>query len=140
MVFMWDRVLANAKKILGENATIRDQKFEALGRANAQTWKMSDGLRSMQDALEKRILVLHNAVSSYRNALIQAQDDIVDSNYGLDPGKPEDKKKIEQARSLFIKYFAEETRGSLDMIQTGEELEKHIANMAKYCSQIAGGN
>jgi hypothetical protein len=62
----------------------------------------------------------------------QFADEITDDDYGLDPKKPDDKKKIDQAQKLFTDYFKDSQKDVDDMMKTIDELDKHLIQLSKY--------
>jgi len=128
----WNKTLANAKRILGNGATIPVGKMTMVIKNVAEGNKFIPGVEAARDALEKRVLDMQNAGSRIKNSLALADDEISDFDYGLDPKKPDDKKKIDQAQALFTKFFQNSEREIDDFIKSTNELNKHVIQLDKY--------
>jgi hypothetical protein len=128
----WDKTLADAKKILGKDAKIPLRKMPTVQKEVTDLNKHQPSFAAARDAFEKQILEYQDAFSRLKNALVQADNDISDDDYGLDPKKPDDKKKIDQAQALFKGYFKDMEDEVDDEIKVMNEVDKHIDNARKY--------
>jgi hypothetical protein len=121
-----------AKKALGSSAVIPMGKMSAALKNVADGNKLVPGFTAAREALEKKILELQNAGSKIKNSLAQADDQISDDDYSLDPKKPDDKKKIDQAQAIFSKFFKSAEDEIDDIIKVTDELDKHVIQLKKY--------
>jgi hypothetical protein len=101
------QALADAKKVLGNSAKVSDKSMQVVIGAAVDFSKLWDAFNAMREAMKKKLLDLQNAESKVKNSLVQADDELTEDNYGLDPKKPDDKKKIDQAQAIFTKFFKE---------------------------------
>jgi hypothetical protein len=128
----WDKTLADAKKILGTGAVVPVGKMAGVTKNLAEYNKAGDGFVTLRETLEKKLLELENGASKVKNSLGQAADEITDDDYGLDPKKPDDKKKIDQAQALFKAFFKGKQQDVADMFKTIDDLDKHLIQLGKY--------
>ena len=128
----WDKTVAAAKKILGNDAKIDVGKMAGVKKNFADYNKAAEGFMTLRDSLEKKLLELENGASKIKNSMSQFADEITDDDYGLDPKKPDDKKKIDQAQKLFTDYFKDSQKDVDDMMKTIDELDKHLIQLSKY--------
>ncbi|HUB81276.1 MAG TPA: hypothetical protein VMB03_20890 [Bryobacteraceae bacterium] len=128
----WNQAVADARKILGNNAKIPNGKMSVALRADNDTDKVFADYAKARDEFSKKILAMQDAYSRVKNALGQADDEVDDSDYGMDNKKPDEKKKIDQADALFSKFFAD-MEGRLDnyLKQLGE-VNRHMEHVTKY--------
>jgi hypothetical protein len=128
----WDKALADAKKVLGNSAKVSDKRMQVTISSAVDANKLWDAFNAMREAMKKKLLDLQNAESKVKNSLVQADDEISDDDYGLDPKKPDDKKKIDQAQAIFSKFFKEKQKNMDDNIKNLDELDKHLMDIQKY--------
>jgi hypothetical protein len=128
----WDKTLSDAKKILGKDANIPIKKMATVLKEIGELNKRFAPFASARDAFEKEILAYEDAFSKVKNALVQADNEISDDDYELDPKKPDDKKKIEQANKIFSSYFKDMEDFIDDEIKIMNEVDKHVENARKY--------
>ena len=93
--------------------------------------KMLPEINSMRAALEKKILAWQSAVAKLGVSLGAAEDEIVGGRYGLDPRKPDDKKKIDQANAIFAKYFKSQNQWQDEYSKDCASIAKHIIQMGR---------
>jgi hypothetical protein len=91
-----DMVIEDARKVLGDGATIEKPKadFDKINDA------MKDALgkfRSTRDDLEARLMALEDGWSRWQNAVRQTAAQYEGETFGLDPKDKSDAKKIKQA-------------------------------------------
>jgi len=128
----WNQVVADGKKILGNNAKIPTGKMSAALRADQETDKAFNDFAAARKAFSEKILGMQNAYSKVKNALGQADDELDGSDYGLDSKKPDEKKKIDQADALFSKFFADMEGKIDDYLKQLGEVDKHMEHVTKY--------
>jgi hypothetical protein len=128
----WDKALADAKKVLGSSAKVSDKRMQGVIKDAQDANKVWDAFDAMREAMKKKLLDLQNAESKVKNGLVQADDELTDGDYGLDPKKPDDKKKIDQAQAIFTKFFKEKEKNMDDNVKNLDELDKHLMNIKKY--------
>lgn len=128
----WNKTLAEAKKILGTDAEIPLKKIATVHKDVADLNKHYGPFAAARENLEKQILEYEDAFSKLKNALVQADNEISNDDYGLDPKKPDDKKKIGAAQAVFQEYFKEMEDYVDDTLKTMNELDKHVEQIQKY--------
>ena len=128
----WTKTVADAKRILGSGAKIPLGKMSVVLKNVVDGNKHTPAVEAARDALEKQILEMQNAGSKIKNSLALADDEVSDYDYGLDPKKPDDKKKIDQAQALFTKFFQSSEQEIDDFIKATNELNKHVIQLGKY--------
>jgi len=128
----WNKTLADAKKILGSRAVIPENKMSVVQKNRADANKFVPEINTMREALEKKILQWQNVISKSRNSLDAADDEISDATYGLDPKKPDDKKKIDQAEALFTKFFKSVEQEYDDYAKYAAAIAKHVIQLNSY--------
>jgi len=122
---------AKAIKILGKDADMPKEKvdFDKISKAVEDGF---DSVKKARDQLEAALLECDNALSSGVNAVKQTQMIYEKSDFGLNPKKPEDAKKIKQARQLIGAVLAKSLSISAQDMKSFEELEKHAIQVGKY--------
>ena len=129
---VWPSTLAQAKKVLGNGAKINDSKAALVNKRDEEARKAIADFMAMVESLKSKLLAVKDAESKLKNAVAQAADEIVDDDYNLDSNKADDKKKIAQAQAIFKKFF-DQAENAVDIsIRNLDELDKHLANIAKY--------
>jgi hypothetical protein len=129
---IWDKAVADAKKILGPSAKVPDKKMDPVINAAEEAMKAWDGLGTLRDSMKKKILDVQNVGSKVSNGLQHVADEFDDEDFGLDDSKPDDKKKIAQAQAIFGKFFKDAEKKFADNNKELEELDKHLIDLAKY--------
>jgi hypothetical protein len=109
----WNKTLADAKKILGNNAKIPVDKMSVVLKDLADANKASDEFDALLAPIQKKLAEWRAAVAKTKTSMVAADGQISNDHYALDPKKPDDKKKIDQAKALFTKFF-KSTEESLD--------------------------
>jgi len=130
----WDKAVADAKKILGNSAKIPTARLQAADKKTEDALKSWQKFQATREILKKQLLEMQDEFSKVKNALVQAEDEIDDEDFGLDEKKPDDKKKIDQALAIFKKYFAGTEKTMDDNNKKLDGLDKHLVNLAKYKS------
>ncbi|HEX3747106.1 MAG TPA: hypothetical protein VHW09_24385 [Bryobacteraceae bacterium] len=128
----WNKTVAGAKKILGASAKISTGKMAAVFKNADEGNKHSAQFNESRSAIEKKIAEMQTSAAKVKISLSQADDEISDDDYNLDPKKPDEKKKIDQAQALFTKFFQEEKSIMDDYNKTLDDLDKHIIQLTKY--------
>jgi len=123
---------ANCKKILGDQAKIPQGKISVINQRTAEHNKVFAGFQAAIKPLEKKIAELRAALSEMIDAYDQADGDISNDSYGLDPKKPEDKKKIQSAQALFSKFFKDAAKELGGHLTDVKELDKHVLHLDSY--------
>jgi hypothetical protein len=129
---LWDKAVADAKKILGPSAKIPDKKMDGAFKAADEASKAWDGLGTLREGMKKKILEVQTADSKVENTLKQAEDEFDNEDFGLDDSKPDDKKKIDSAHKIFDKFFDDAQKNFDENNKNLDELDKHLINIAKY--------
>jgi hypothetical protein len=126
-----DDLEEKANKVLGGGATMPAQKVDMqdlLDKRSDAFTKFSKGRDDLGDLLEKN----EDAIDAVKNGLKRLAAGYEANNFGLDPKKKDDAKKIEQARKMFSGFFD----GSLKNLEHDEkaidELQKHLVQLSKY--------
>jgi len=128
----WQQVQRAVVKAIDSGYSLECSKISAALKAADEANKATPAFDAAKDALEKQIIEKQNNVSRLENLLAQAAAQMATEDFGLDPRKPEDKKKIQRAQALFKNFFAEQ-KHRLDGINRGlDELDKHVIQMRKY--------
>ena len=85
-----------------------------------------------KDTLEKHLEAMQDAVGQYKTGLTHAEDQLTESNFGLDPRKADDKKKIADAQKIFADAFKPEVDQTDSDIKALQEVDKHLVNVRNY--------
>ena len=94
--------------------------------------KVAGHFAASRDAFSKQILAFENAWSKVKNQLGQADDEVDDSDYGLDSKKPDEKKKIDLADAIFSKFFQDAEKKIDEYIKALGEVDRHMQHLKKY--------
>jgi hypothetical protein len=128
----WNKTLADAKKTLGTSAKIPEAKMQNVLQKVKEGNKLGPAFATARDALEKKIEDLQDAGSKIKNALSLANAELSKNNFGLDPKKPDDKKKIDAAQKAFSQFFQDSGKEIDDIISKTNELDKHMEQLSDY--------
>lgn len=122
---------AKATKLLGKDADIPKEKadFDKLSKAIEDSFDAVDKLR---DQLEAGLLDCENALSAAANAMKQTQAIYEKADFGLNPKKPEDAKKIKQAQQFFAAVLSKGLSVMASDTKNFDELDKHVIQLGKY--------
>jgi hypothetical protein len=130
---LFDKLLAQkqeqAKKILGDDATMPDEKVDvtALEKKYVDQGKeFQKGAEDLKDQLEK----LDDALDAAKNGVKRLAAAYQTADFGLDEKK--DAKKVGQGRQLFSAFFAKVLSEYADYEKTVDELQKHLIQLNKY--------
>jgi len=119
-----------AKKVLGNNAKLpkpRTDPVTALQAAN----KVVQDFRTSIHGLGDQLLKLQNAIGAYKNTLEQYSDIVDASDFELDEKKPDDKKRIDAAKSIMEKGIAEKVKDADEYFGELKKLDKIITNLRR---------
>jgi len=122
----WNKATADAKKVLGSNANIPNGRMSDALKAMQDFHSVGRGFKSARDALDKSITEMQKAISKVQSALNEADKEVTAAKYHLDPKKPDDKKKIDQADVIFEKFFSQWTKLAGEHIKFLDDIEKHV--------------
>jgi len=129
---LWDKAVAEAKTILGSSAKIPTAWLQTTLKRGDEAEKAWDRFDTTRETLKKQLVEAQDAASKVKNALVQAQDEISDEDFGLNEKDPDDKKKIDQAQAIFQNFFANAKKVQDTDIKNLDELDKHLINLSKY--------
>jgi hypothetical protein len=129
-----DEAIAQAKKILGEKASIPKPKINR--DKLSKDWQVAfSNFDKARNDIESKLVALENTLSAYSNANKQYAALLEKEDFGLNSKSPDDAKKIKKAREVFATYFAsKQTLIDKDM-KSFDELDKHIIQLTKYEGQ-----
>ena len=122
---------AKAQKILGDGAKFPDPKVDMddlIAKMNT-AFQAFDAGRS---DLENKLGEFENASDATGNGAKRVAAAYASDDFGLDPKKKEDAKKIKQAQQIFAGFFAGEQSKFKHTDKTVDELEKHLIQLSKY--------
>jgi len=121
----------DASKILGKDADYPPERPVMLKlQENYQTaFDKFDDLRSK---LEDAIQDFENANKAFENGLKANRAAYDKADFGLDPKKKDDQKKIAQASKIFSDFFDRIQTRINDRYKEIDELNKHAIQLRKY--------
>jgi hypothetical protein len=130
----WDDFEAQkkkAQKILGDDAKFPDAKVD-MDDLIAKMNTAYQGFDSARSDLENKLNDFENATDATGNGAKRVAATYESDDFGLDPKKKEDAKKIKQAQAIFAKFFGEEQGKFKHTDKTIDELQKHLIQLSKY--------
>ena len=120
-----------AIKILGKDAKMPKEKADFV-KIFTETTKLIAAFEKSRTDLEAKILAMDNNISAVANAIKQTEAIFDADDYGLDPKKKDDLKKIKDAQDLIGK-FLDQMRASTEAYgKDVEELDKHVIQLRNY--------
>jgi len=125
----WDRVRAQALKILGNGGKVPDVPSTVSAASKAFS-AAGDGFKSSREACEAQLLKVDNANAAFLNALEQFRARVEKNDLGLDAKK--DAKKIEQAQKVLTDALDDALKGLKANDKILDELDKHLIQLGKY--------
>jgi len=127
----WDSVAKSAMKILGDKGKI-PKYSTALPKAEAANQKSYDDFKKTREELKAKLLALQNAESVTKDAFSQFQDEIEESDLGLDSKNKEDAKKIAEARKMLSGWIQNSMDTGDQNLKNLKELDKHLMSLSNY--------
>jgi len=103
----WNKAVLEAKKALGNSGKIPTKRMEAVLKDVVIAKKSFDGLAGLMEPMKKKNLEVQTANLKVEDGLELACQEMRQERFGLDPNKPEDDKKIDQAHKIFGGFFTE---------------------------------
>jgi fumarylacetoacetate (FAA) hydrolase family protein len=127
----WDAAVKAAEKILGDKAKI--PKWPAtIDKAMSTDDKSFGEFSKVRDELKQKLLATQNTREALKNATSQFQDEIEESNLGLNPKDKADAKKIADGRKPLMDVLQD----AMDTCNTDsknlKELDKHLMSLMNY--------
>lgn len=108
-------------------------KVEAADKFEAEMTKHFLGpFNAAREKLAKEIDTLKSGLASVQKSLAQEGAQIAPQNFGFDPKKPDDKKKIERAQVMYKKFFSDAKRQIDAEMRALAELEKHVVFIKRH--------
>jgi hypothetical protein len=130
----WYTTVAKAQAVVGKEGKIPPPKAD-LRKYVGETYRTYDDYKKSVGALQGKILALQNALSAWRNALKQVDDQMSRESFGLDGKTAEGKRKIEQAQKILGDWLESCIKSADADIKNLDELDKHSLNVKKYKMQ-----
>jgi hypothetical protein len=127
----FDDAKAKAQKILGKDADMPKEKVD-FNKLSDDINKDHDDFDKVREQLEASVLKCENGLSAIANAVKQTSAIYEKADFGLDPKKPEDAKKIKQAQQLFSTALSGIQKTVTTSTKNLDELDKHVIQMGKY--------
>lgn len=128
----WNKTVADAKKVLGNTAKIPTGRMATVFKTVHDVEATGPGIVQARDAFAKKILDMQNGWTRVKNALREAKNQVADDDYGLSEKNPADKKKIDQAEALFVKFFNSVMGDIDDYVKNLDEIDKHMEHARKF--------
>lgn len=127
----WDSAVKAAQKILGDKAKIPEwpSKIDKADKDDIEKWL---GFNKGRDSLKDQLVDVQDSNDALKNALSQFQDEVHESNLGLDPKNKEDKKKITDAQKILNKCLQDRIKSKEDNDKNLKELDKHLMSIINY--------
>jgi len=132
----FDKATSDAFKVLGNNGSIPTRKVETAFIPLEDSFKALKAIKTAVDLLSKNVPGYRNAMSKIQSAWPAAKSELAVDNYALDPKKPEDKKKIDQARAIFDRYFSAYSRILSTQVQAINEIGRHLDQFDKLTDKL----
>lgn len=127
----WDKLRAEALKILGEGAEVPDLP-DTIKKSLKDLGKFNTEFNKSRDDIEEKLLAKQNANDAFINALKQFEAKIEKSDFELDAKNKENSDKIEKARKILTDSLDNNLKRWRDDDKILDDLDKHIIQLGKY--------
>jgi predicted nucleic acid-binding Zn-ribbon protein len=127
----WDAAVKSAMKILGDKGKI-PKLSGTLAKTKAAEDKAYDDFKKTREELKAKLLALQNADNAFKDTVSQYQDEIDESDLGLDPKNKDDAKKIADARKILSGYLQDQLDICDQNVKNLKELDKHLMSLVNY--------
>jgi hypothetical protein len=126
-----DDAKAQVMKILGKDADLPKEKAD-FDKIMETINKDHENFNKVRDQLEAAVLDSENSLSALENAVKQTKAIYEKADFGLDPKRPDDAKKIKHAQQIFSAAFSAVQKNLATSTKNLDELDKHVIQMGKY--------
>ncbi|HLY56088.1 MAG TPA: hypothetical protein VKS60_11055 [Stellaceae bacterium] len=119
--------------VLGKDAALPKDKvdYDKIDKGKSAA---EGAFHKSRDELEANILALLNFISDYKNGLKQTAAAYAKNDFGLNPKKPDDAKKLKAAEKVIAKFLSDFNAMWDQESKALTELQNHAIQMAKYKS------
>lgn len=131
MADSWDSVSKAAMKILGEKGKI-PKISPGIAKARAADDKSFEAFDKAREELKAKLLATQNTREAVKDGISQFQDEIDESDLGLDPKSKDDAKKIAEARKILSDWLGQQIEVCEDDFKNLKELDKHLMSLMNY--------
>ncbi len=122
----FDDAVAKAFKILGKGAKVPAPIVDPVEAAEDAKKALVE-VNKARIALMKQVDDYENALDKVKNATKQYTNTVAKDKFGLDESKPDDKKKIAEARKLLTKVMDSASGQCNDTLKTLASLDRAIS-------------
>jgi hypothetical protein len=127
----WDKAVKDATKVLGDKGKIPKWSTK-IDKAGASEDKAYDSFDKVRQELKTKLVADQDACGALKDAFSQFQDEIVESNLGLNPKDKDEKKKIDDARAVLSGKLQQWMDTEDDNFKNLKELDKHLMSLINY--------
>jgi hypothetical protein len=127
----WDQPTKEAMKILGDKGKV-PKWSPAIVKAATADDKSFDEFDKSRNDLKAKLLATQNTRQALKDAVSQLQDEVDESNLGLDPKNKEEAKKIKDAQKILSGWLDEKIKIFEDDVKNLKELDRHLMSIANY--------
>ena len=133
MALDWDATCAKVKKVMGDKTKVPSIPPN-VAKTSKESDKAWDEFEKARGVAEDKLLAWQNSVSTFGNTAKQFGDKLESSDLGCDKSGSDYKKNRADAQKLFDQFFDELDKINQGNIKNGQELDKHMRNLASYKS------
>lgn len=127
----WDAPTKDAMEILGEKGKV-PKWSGAIVKARAADDKSYEAFDKVRDELKAKLLATQNTREALKDAISQFQDEVDESNLGLNPDSKDDAKKIANAKAVLSGWLDRQIKICQTDFKNLRELDRHLMNIMDY--------
>lgn len=131
MAKTWDSAVKDATKILGEKGKV-PKLAPAITKSLTAFDKAYEAFDKARQDLKAKLLAMQAASDATKDAYVQFQDEIEESDLGLDPKNKDDVKKIADAQKILSAWVQQNVDTSTQNYKNLRELDRHLMSLVNY--------
>jgi hypothetical protein len=131
MASKWDGPTKDAMKILGDQGKVPKWP-SSIVKAEAEDDKSYVAYQKTRDELKVKLLATQNTRQALKDAISQLQDEVDESDLGLDPKNKDDAKKIKDAQKVLSGWLDTQIATFERDYKNLKELDKHLMSLMNY--------
>jgi hypothetical protein len=131
MAKTWDSAVKDATKILGEKGKV-PKLAPAITKSLTAFDKAYEAFDKARQDLKAKLLAMQAASDATKDAYVQFQDEIEESDLGLDSKNKDDVKKIADAQKILSAWVQQNVDTSTQNYKNLRELDRHLMSLVNY--------
>lgn len=131
-----DKAEGDAFKVLGDGGTVPIRKIDVVVGLAQDSYENYKAITEALEVLAKNVPQHRDTMSKILSSLPAARSEFMSFNYDLDPKKPEDRRKIDQAKAIFDRFLSASAKLVNTQLQTLNELARQVGQSDSKLTRI----